>query len=53
VPLTTGEVVAVRSGTQSVPTFFGCHDKQIYIDPQELHRPVLASLLQSGACLRL
>lgn len=44
----SGEVVAVRSGHQTVPTFFGCHDKQVYVDPQELHRPVLASILQAG-----
>jgi len=48
VALTSGEVIAVRSGQQSVATFFGCHDKQVYTDPQELHRPVLASILSAG-----
>ena len=41
-------VVAVRSGRRTVPTFFGCHDKQVHIDPQDLQRPVLAALLAAG-----
>lgn len=48
VALPSGAAVAVRSGHQTVPTFFGCHDKQVYIDPQELHRPVMAAVLQAG-----
>jgi hypothetical protein len=51
VPLPTGAVVAAASGHASVPSFFGCHAKQLHVDPRELHRPVLAAVLQAGAFL--
>ena len=41
-------VVAVVGGTHTVPTFFGCHQKQLHLDPSDATRAVLAATLQAG-----
>jgi hypothetical protein len=41
-----GDVVAVRSAAQPLPTFFGCFDHHMAINPQNIHRPVLAAVMQ-------
>ncbi|KAI8476830.1 MAG: hypothetical protein J3K34DRAFT_201157 [Monoraphidium minutum] len=48
VALEGGDVIAVRSGQASVPTFYGCGLKAVHLDPADLQRPVMAALLQSG-----
>eukprot|EP00775_Hariotina_reticulata_P009952 gene9952-10107_t len=46
--LSTGEVVAVRSrNAKPFATFFGCSEKQMTIDPKQVHRPVLAATIQA------
>lgn len=42
----TGEVVAVRSMAAPFPTFFGCYEQQMYVNPRHIHRPVLAAAMQ-------
>lgn len=46
--LESGDVVAVRSNAPSVPTFFGCFDGQVHINPKDIHRPILGAVLQAG-----
>uniref|UniRef100_A0A383W0V6 DUF7906 domain-containing protein n=1 Tax=Tetradesmus obliquus TaxID=3088 RepID=A0A383W0V6_TETOB len=43
-----GDVVAVRSAAQPLQTFFGCFDLQMAINPQNIHRPVLAAVMQQA-----
>jgi hypothetical protein len=43
-----GDVVAVRSAAPPLPTFFGCFDHHMAINPQNIHRPVLAAVMQVG-----
>ncbi|WIA11080.1 hypothetical protein OEZ85_011230 [Tetradesmus obliquus] len=43
-----GDVVAVRSAAQPLQTFFGCFDLQMAINPQKIHRPVLAAVMQQA-----
>jgi hypothetical protein len=43
-----GDVVAVRSAAPPLQTFFGCFDHQMAINPQNIHRPVLAAVMQVG-----
>jgi hypothetical protein len=45
--LSSGEVVAVRSrNAKPFSTFFGCFEKQMMIDPKQVHRPVLGATIQ-------
>ena len=46
--LDTGDVIAVRTEAEPMATFFGCYDQQVKLDPKQLHRPVLAAVLQAG-----
>jgi hypothetical protein len=48
VTLKTGDVVAVRSAARPLPTHFGCFEHQMQLNPKNIHRPVLSSLLQVG-----
>lgn len=41
-----GDVVAVRSSAEPFPTFFGCFEHQMHINPKHIHRPVLAAVMQ-------
>ncbi|KAF8068242.1 Ocrl [Scenedesmus sp. PABB004] len=46
--LGAGDVVAVRTSGEPVPTFFGCFSAQMRLDPRAIHRPVLAAVLQQA-----
>lgn len=52
VTLKSGDVVAVRTAARPMPTYFGCFEHQMQLNPQSIHRPVLASVVQVGfVCL--
>lgn len=46
VTLKSGDVVAVRTTARPMPTYFGCFEHQMQLNPKSIHRPVLASLVQ-------
>jgi len=46
VMLKTGDVVAVRTQARPIPTYFGCFEHQMQLNPKSIHRPVLAALMQ-------
>lgn len=46
VMLHTGDVVAVRTQARPIPTYFGCFEHQMQLNPKSIHRPVLAALMQ-------
>lgn len=46
VTLKTGDVVAVRTNARPMPTYFGCFEHQMQLNPKSIHRPVLATLMQ-------
>lgn len=48
VTLKTGDVVAVRTAARPMPTYFGCYEHQMQLNPKAIHRPVLSSLVQVG-----
>lgn len=50
VTLKTGDVVAVRTNSHPMPTYFGCFEHQMQLNPKSIHRPVLASVIQ--VCVR-
>jgi hypothetical protein len=48
VTLRTGDVVAVRTSAHPMPTYYGCFEHQMQLNPKSIHRPVLSSLVQVG-----
>lgn len=46
VTLKSGDVVAVRTAARPLPTYFGCFDHQMQLNPKNIHRPVLAAVVQ-------
>ena len=44
--LDSGDVVAVRTEAEPVATFFGCYEQQMKVNPKDIYRPVMSSVLQ-------
>ena len=47
VTLKTGDVVAVRTNAHPIPTYFGCYEHQMQLNPKSIHRPVLSAVMQA------
>jgi hypothetical protein len=52
VTMKTGDVVAVRTAARPMPTYFGCFDHQMQLNPRSIHRPVLAAVVEVGGLCR-
>jgi hypothetical protein len=50
VTLKSGDVVAVRTAARPLPTYFGCFEHQMQLNPKHIHRPVLAATVQVRCC---
>lgn len=46
VTLKSGDVVVVRTAARPLPTYFGCFEHQMQLNPKNIHRPVLAAVVQ-------